>query len=147
MKLVLTLIERGVLLLSAVACGTALRNAPTGKPPGSREMVEGGSYTKVNAQQLKQMLDHKDFTLIDVHIPYVGEIPQTDAFIPFNEIEQKTNELPGDKNAMIVLYCSSGHMSAIAAQRLVALGYSNVWNLDGGMSGWASQGYTLLQRK
>ncbi len=92
------------------------------------------------------MLGHKNFTLVDVHIPYAGEIANTDAFIPYNEIEQKTSQLPSDKNAMIVLYCSSGHMSSTAAQKLVALGYTNVWNLDGGMSGWANQGFPLLQK-
>ncbi|GAH84674.1 unnamed protein product, partial [marine sediment metagenome] len=55
------------------------------------------TYTKISVKQLKQMLQEKDFTLINVHIPYAGEIPQTDLFIPYNEIEQNTDKLPPTK--------------------------------------------------
>jgi rhodanese-related sulfurtransferase len=34
-------------------------------------------------------------------------------------------------------------MSAIAAETLVGLGYTNIWNLDGGMVDWEQAGYTI----
>ena len=79
-----------------------------------------------------------------MHIPYEGEIPQTDLFIPYNQIEENLSQLPQDKGAKIILYCRSGSMSATAARTLVKLGFSKVWNLDGGMVEWERQGYELM---
>ena len=87
----------------------------------------------------------KDFPLINTHIPYEGEIEGTDDFIAYNEIGQSLDRLPADKSAKVVLYCRSGNMSADAAEILVSLGYSNVYNLSGGMIAWREAGYPLLQ--
>ncbi len=146
MKRIVILLAWVLLGLIASACSTVSANTPAQLPAGNKVKVSGGSYTNVDAKTLKGMLDHKNFTFVNVHIPYIGEIANTDALIPYTEIEQKLSQLPADKNAMIVLYCSSGHMSTTAAQKLVALGYTNVWNLDGGMSGWSNQGFQLVQK-
>jgi len=79
------------------------------------------------------------------HIPFEGQIEGTDLFIPYNEVSQRLSELPAARDAKIVIYCRSGSMSAIAAETLVGLGYTNVWNLDGGMIAWDEAGYPLLQ--
>jgi rhodanese-related sulfurtransferase len=105
--------------------------------------VEGGTYTNIAPAQLADMLKGKDFFFANTHIPYEGEIEQTDAFIPYDEITQRSSELPPDKNAKIVLYCRSGRMSAIAAEALAKAGYTNIWNLDGGMIAWEEAGFSL----
>ena len=105
----------------------------------------GGTYTDVTPDGLAEMLENKDFPLINVHIPYAGEIEGTDEFIPYNEIAANVDKLPADKEAQIVIYCRSGGMSAQSAQDLVQMGYTNVWNLDGGMNGWVASGQTVLQ--
>jgi len=108
--------------------------------------VGGGSYTDVSAEGLSTLLENDDFPLINVHVPYEGEIEGTDAFIPFDELEVNQDLLPADKDARIVLYCRSGSMSAQAARTLVELGYTDVWNLDGGMIAWQNSGRPLLNR-
>lgn len=113
---------------------------------GARVSVSGGAYTNVTSSALKEMLQRKDFFFVNVHIPYEGEIDRTDAFIPFDKVEQQLSLLPAKKDAEIVLYCMSDRMSTIAAETLVRLGYTNVWNLKGGMVGWGKQGYPLTQR-
>jgi rhodanese-related sulfurtransferase len=103
----------------------------------------GGSYTDVSVDGLASMLENKDFPLVNVHVPYEGEIEGTDDFIPFDQIEQNVDKLPADKDARVVIYCRSGSMSTISARTLVELGYTDVWNLDGGMIAWEASGRPL----
>ena len=112
----------------------------------TRVSVPGGAYTNVTAPVLKRMLESKDFSLANVHVPYEGEIAKTDAFIRFDQVEKQLHLLPARKDAKIVLYCMSGRMSDIAARTLVRLGYTNIWNLDGGMIDWRQRGYPLLSK-
>jgi phage shock protein E len=79
------------------------------------------------------------------NIPFAGDIADTDLSIPYDQISTSENlsQLPTDKNAKVVLYCSSGRMSAIAADELVSHGYTKLWNLDGGMVAWEQAGYEI----
>ena len=89
------------------------------------------------------MLENKDFTFVNVHIPFEGDLPKTDLSIAYDTIGQNVDQLGGDKNAKIVLYCKSDSMSMIAAEELVKLGYTNIWNLDGGMVAWEKEGQPI----
>lgn len=110
---------------------------------GETVMVTGGSYQNITPDALNTMLKDKDFIFINVHIPFAGNIAGTDLSIPYDQIEQNLSQLPSDKNSKIVLYCRSGRMSQIAAEKLVSLGHTAVWNLKGGMVDWEQAGYDL----
>ena len=131
-----TMVIVGMLL---AAC-SAQPAAPSGGVPVS---VDGGTYSNITPAQLAEMLKGDDFFFVNTHIPYEGEIAETDAFIAYDEIAERLNEYPADTNAKIVLYCRSGRMSAVAAEELVKAGYTHVWNLDGGMIAWEAAGYEL----
>lgn len=102
------------------------------------------SHDTVTAKQLANMLKTKEFTLINVHIPYEGEIEKTDTFIPFDQIVANSASLPKDKNAPIILYCRSGRMSGEALTTVRKLGYTNVKHVSGGMDAWKNSGGKLL---
>ena len=134
------------LLLAACDSGAA-NNAPRSGPLGTRVEIQGGAYTNISPVELNALLANKNFPLINVHIPYEGEIDKTDAFIAYDEIEKNLNKLPQDKSAQLVLYCRSGRMSQITAEKLVQLGYSNIWNLDRGMLGWEQAGFPIVEKQ
>lgn len=130
------------LLLTFALTLAACQSKPT-ETAEQRVSVSGGTYANVSAYGLNALLKNKDFVFINVHIPYAGNIAGTDLSIPYDRIGRNLSQLPADKNAKIVLYCRSGRMSAIAAESLVKLGYTNVWNLKGGMAAWEQVGYPL----
>ena len=129
--------RRSVLLAGAAAAGIA------GSLPAT---ANDAAVKKLTAGQLATMLTKKDFFLVNVHIPYEGEIANTDAFIDYDTITDHLDKLPKDKNASIVLYCRSGRMSDIASKSLVHLGYSQVSDLVGGMNGWKEAGFQVIEK-
>lgn len=135
--------------LALAACGGTVGDTPVEIDLDTQIQlvaVDSGSYTDVSVNGLAVMLENKNFPLINVHIPYEGEIEGTDEFVPFDEIETNLDKFPADKDARIIVYCRSGSMSAQAARALVELGYSDVWNVDGGMIAWQNSGRPLLNR-
>ena len=59
--------------------------------------------------------------------------------IPLNELEDRINEIPKDKE--IVMVCRSGERSLKTTYFLMNAGYENVSNMDGGILKWASKGF------
>lgn len=87
-----------VLLMAALAAtsGPAVGQS-VGSPVGAPQRVPvegGGAYTDVRPPALVSMLKAKQFPLINVHIPYEGEIEGTDQFIPFDQRPTWTGSRP-----------------------------------------------------
>ena len=132
-----------LVFLMIIAASFSLAACQASPAPAEIVSVAGGSYGRITADELNGMLKNKDFVLVNVHIPFAGSIAGTDRSIPYDQIGQNLSQLPGDKNAKIVLYCRSGRMSALAAEVLVKLGYTNIWDLKGGMASWEQAGLPL----
>lgn len=133
------------ILIFFVLIGILLAGCQSKSVTGETVEVNGGSYQNIAPEELNSMLKNKDFVFVNVHIPFAGNIAGTDLSIPYDRITEPSYlaQLPTDKSARIVLYCRSGRMSETAAEELVSLGYSNVWNLTGGMVEWEQAGYDL----
>ena len=74
-----------LVLLVIAGCAPATRT-----PEGSA----APNPALVTVEEVNNMLKSKDFSFINVHIPYEGEISGTDAHIPYNEIEEYADQLP-----------------------------------------------------
>ena len=132
----------GLILAACSPTSNSIVNGSVGQPV---PVEGGGEYIDITPQELKAMLAIKDFFFVNVHIPYDGEIPDTDAFIAFDEVTARLAEFPTEKDAKIVLYCRSGSMSATAVRELVKAGYTNIFNLDGGFRAWSESGFEFIQ--
>ncbi len=142
-KIFLLIVTLLFLFLSACQSTASTAGSTDSGKVGIQVKVEGGAYTDLTAGELNSLMGRKNFLLVNVHIPFIGNLPKTDLSIPYDTITQNLAKLPADKNASIVLYCSSGHMSSIAAKELVKLGYTHISELAGGMAAWQQAGFTV----
>jgi rhodanese-related sulfurtransferase len=55
-------------------------------------------------------------------------------------IERDINKLIPDASAKVILYCGGGYRSALAADNIQKMGYSNVESMDGGFAAWQQAG-------
>ena len=55
-------------------------------------------------------------------------------------VEAKIHTVVADKDARVVLYCGGGNRSALVADNLQKMGYSDVLSMVGGIKGWVKSG-------
>ncbi len=93
---------------------------------------------KINAEEAKKMMeDGEDFILLDVRTEAEFSERRIEGaiLIPDNEITEKAPQLLTDKGARILVYCRTGRRSALAANELVDMGYTSVYDF-GGIVDW-----------
>jgi len=92
-------------------------------------------------EKFEELINNEEVFLINAHAPYIGEIEGTDLIAEkWENMAFYRDRLPKDKNQKIAIYCRSGHMSAIAAKQLQDMGYSDIYDLEGGMNAWQENG-------
>jgi rhodanese-related sulfurtransferase len=119
-------------------------------PPRFLKIVDDAKtrVRETNVDEVKARMDRGDkFVLVDVreesefakdHLP--GAIHMGKGVIE-RDVEQKVPDL----NTPLVLYCGGGFRSALAADSLQKMGYTNVISMDGGIRGWREKGYPLTK--
>jgi rhodanese-related sulfurtransferase len=117
-------------------------------PPRFLKIVDDAKHRvrETTVDEIKSRLDRGDqFVLVDVreesewqkdHLP--GAIHMSKGVIE-RDVEHKVPDL----NAEMVLYCGGGFRSALAADNLQKMGYTNVISMDGGVRGWREKGYPM----
>jgi rhodanese-related sulfurtransferase len=117
-------------------------------PPRFLKIVEDAKQRvrETNVDEVKTRLDrHDKFVLVDVreeseyaadHLP--GAVSLGKGIIE-RDIEVKYPDL----GTPLVLYCGGGFRSALAADNLQKMGYTNVISMDGGIRDWRDKGFPL----
>src|ERR1700722_959772 len=103
---------------------------------------------ETNVEEVKKKLDiGAKFILVDVreesefandHLPGAIHLGK-------GVIERDIEARVPDTGAEIVLYCGGGFRSALAADNLQKMGYTNVISMDGGIRDWREKGYPLTK--
>ena len=109
-----------------------------------------GEVKEMSMEELKEKLDRKDdLVLIDVREQ--DEVDQGvivgATHIPRGFLELRVETTESDRDREIVLYCAGGNRSALAAQSLEAMGYTNVISMREGYTGWRDAGLPVVQER
>lgn len=119
-------------------------------PPRFLKIVDDAKtrIREISVNDTKKRMDRGEkFILIDVreeseyakdHLP--GAIHLGKGIIE-RDIEARVPEL----NAEMILYCGGGFRSALAADNLQKMGYTNVISMDGGIRDWREKGFPLVR--
>ena len=101
---------------------------------------------ELTVDQVKAKLDRREkFTLVDVREDNEWAKDHVTGAVHLGKgvIERDAEERLPNKNAEIILYCGGGFRSALAADNLQTMGYTNVFSMDGGIRDWRDKGYPL----
>lgn len=102
--------------------------------------LSGGalSYEQISAKEARALMESESgYVIIDARTEAEfaeGHIEGA-ILIPEYEVASRAESIISDKGALILVYCRSGRRSKIAAEALVALGYTNVKEF-GGIIDW-----------
>jgi rhodanese-related sulfurtransferase len=116
--------------------------------PGFLKLVEQAKRTikECTTGDVKVKLDRGDpFHLIDVREDneFAKDHAKGAAHLGRGILERDIETVIPDKRADIILYCGGGYRSALAAESLRQMGYTNVRSMDGGMRAWREAGYPI----
>jgi rhodanese-related sulfurtransferase len=103
---------------------------------------------ELTVDDVKAKLDKKEsFHLVDVREDSEWAREHLPAAVHLGKgvMERDIEKTIPQTDAPIVLYCGGGFRSALAAEALQKMGYTNVWSMAGGFSGWRDKGYPLVQ--
>ena len=103
--------------------------------------TESEGFARLSVEDIKSKLDGgwSPF-VIDVRKPHEADIVKfdfADVLIPHEEVGANLERIPKDREVLV--HCKMGGRSAKAAKVLVDAGYTNVTNMEGGITGWAKE--------
>ncbi|MEX2213256.1 MAG: rhodanese-like domain-containing protein [Phycisphaeraceae bacterium] len=103
---------------------------------------------EVTIADVKPRLDAKEnFQLVDVREESewaAGHLPRA-MHLGKGVIERDVETKIPDADAEIILYCGGGYRSALAADNLQKMGYTNVKSMDGGVRAWKDAGFPIVK--
>ena len=121
-------------IVAALTLSACSNNANTAQEASDQGAAE---YHKISVEKAKVALDSGEFILLDVREQYEyneGHIPGA-VLLPSGSVAAMAAEVLPDPDQKILVYCRSGNRSKTAANTLVGLGYTQVYDF-GGIIDW-----------
>jgi rhodanese-related sulfurtransferase len=102
-------------------------------------------YIDTSVQQAKEMIDKGDVFILDVRTQeeYDAEHIRNSTLIPVQDLSKRLNEVPRDRK--ILVYCRTGGRSTTASEILVNNGFTQIYNMKGGITEWTKAGYGVVK--
>ncbi|MCQ4637162.1 rhodanese-like domain-containing protein [Anaerovorax odorimutans] len=137
-KSLIVLVLTVCLLLAACGSGGTSMSGDSGNTEDMASSAANmDAYHKITAEQAKKMMDEGGVTVVDVRTEQEyksGHIPGS-ILVPNEEIgTEQPKELP-DQDAVLLVHCRTGIRSKEASDKLVKMGYKNVYDF-GGIVDW-----------
>lgn len=119
-------------------------------PPRFLKIVDDAKsrVRETNVDEVKQRMDRGDkFLLVDVReeSEYAKDHLPGAIHLGKGVIERDIEARVPDLGAEMILYCGGGFRSALAADNLQKMGYTNVISMDGGIRGWREKKFPLTR--
>ena len=97
----------------------------------------------IDAATLKSWLEREEAVLVDVREPaeHAGERIPAARLVPLSTFAP--SQVPVEPGKKLVLHCVMGQRSTQARRQLLAAGFAEVYNLQGGIQAWKDAGYTV----
>ncbi len=117
--------------------------------PKSITIVKAQSYNEISVHVAYNMINNNtlypNLTVLDVrNQPEYNVNHICDAIlIPLSELFSRLSELYSYNDTEIIVYCLSGGRSALGSQILVDNGFTKIYNMLDGITGWISAGYEI----
>lgn len=132
-------------VLSMAACSSSSTNDAGATGPATQATAQGAAQAVVQhltPAAFAEAAHQQGTILIDVRTPaeYVAGHIESARNIDVEAADFAQRIAALDKSASYALYCQSGHRSGIAAQQMLAAGFTKVVDLAGGMSAWTNDG-------
>jgi rhodanese-related sulfurtransferase len=101
---------------------------------------------EVTAPVARDMMKDPQVIVLDVRSPqeHAQSHIEGSKLIPVAELADRVNELNDYKNREILIYCYRGNRSKTAYRILEKNGFSNIKNLQGGITAWINAGYNVV---
>lgn len=131
-KIIICFILTAITLLTSCAA-KSVGIIPSSETPGSASEA----YHKITSEEAKNMMESGGVTVVDVRRPEeYAEKHIPGAILVSNEtIAEKSDEMLPDKDAVLLIYCRTGVRSKQASDKLIELGYRNIYDF-GGIIDW-----------
>ncbi len=113
--------------------------APTAKPLDTAAPAADttAAYQAISPEDARELIGTEGVVLLDVRTQeeYQAGYIEGALLLPYDEIAQTIDKFAIDKDDTIIVYCRTGRRSAIAAEELIGMGYTSVYDM-GGIYDW-----------